>query len=277
MNVTTLAVALKHFDKSRAAGLHYSGAAAQPMGSDGVFRLDDGRRVFGLGSGTLAPRADIDPDRIVPIPDALDDATAAALPNAVIGSAMALLCKAGIQPGDVVLVNGATGFTGRVAVQLAKHYGAARVIATGRTPQTLKDADEFLPTTDPAFAARVKAADPDIILDYLWGPTAEAILSALTGDGRFTKRRRYVSIGSVTGDKIALSAATLRSTDLQLTGSGLGAWSKAQVQRLFTDILPEAFDLAASGQLQAATTTIALADLSTAGDPPPGVRVVVTL
>jgi NADPH:quinone reductase-like Zn-dependent oxidoreductase len=293
--VRVKAVAIKHFDKGRAAGTHYSSSAPSSegkiIGGDGICLLPDGRRLYALGvSGMLAEYATIDKDRMVPVPNALDDATAAALPNAVIGSAMGLRFKADIQPGDVVLINGATGFTGRVAVQIAKHYGAKHVIATGRNPHSLNDllslgADELvsLVQDDEAFKAElleIHARTPiDAIIDYLWGHSAEMILSCLNGDGSFTNRIRYVSIGSVTGDSIQLSAANLRSVNLQLSGSGLGAWSKQQVHRLFRDILPEMFQLAAEGTLTVKTISVPLEDIEGLWnlDVPDGQRLVVTI
>jgi NADPH:quinone reductase-like Zn-dependent oxidoreductase len=136
--VTVKAVAIKHLDKSKASGKHYSSDAPKEggrvIGGDGVCLLQDGTRVYGMGvSGMLAEKATIAKDRIVKLPHGISDDAAAALANAVIGSAMGLRFKADIQPGDVVLINGATGFTGRVAVQIAKHYGAGKVIATGGT------------------------------------------------------------------------------------------------------------------------------------------------
>jgi NADPH:quinone reductase-like Zn-dependent oxidoreductase len=133
--VSVKAVALKHLDKSRAKGTHYSTsgdqgkvtsgeqAEAKVVGGDGVCLLPDGTRVYALGvSGMAAEKAIVEKDRIVPVPAGLDDATAAALPNAVFGSAMALRFRAGIEPGDTVLINGAASFTGRVAVQIASGY-----------------------------------------------------------------------------------------------------------------------------------------------------------
>src|SRR4030095_12130703 len=109
--VTVKAVAIKHFDKSRASDKHYSNSTPKEngriIGGDGVCLLPDGTKVYGMGiSGMLAEKAIIDTHRIVQLPDGIDDATAAALPNAVIGAAMGLQFKAGIQPGDVVLING---------------------------------------------------------------------------------------------------------------------------------------------------------------------------
>jgi NADPH:quinone reductase-like Zn-dependent oxidoreductase len=293
--VSVKAVAIKHFDKGRANGKHYSSDAPREsgrvIGGDGVCLLEDGTRVYGIGvSGTLAEKATIDKDRVVKLPKELDDAVAAALPNAVIGAAMGLRFKADIQPGDVVLINGATGFTGRVAVQIAKHYGAKKVIVTGRSQQSLNDlltlgADKIVSVVqdDEQFKAQLKAIHTqtpiDIIIDYLWGHTAEMILACIKGNGSFTNRVRYVSVGSITGDLIQLSAANLRSVDLQLTGSGLGAWSKQQVVQLFTEILPEMFQLAANGRLKVETIKVKLEDIAELWnlDVPDGQRLVVTI
>jgi len=276
--VSVKAVAIKHFDKGRAGGKHYSSDAPKEegrvIGGDGVCLLADGTRVYGMGvSGMLAEKAIIEKDRIVKLPSALSDAAAAALPNAVIGAAMGLRFKADIKPGDVVFINGATGFTGRMAVQIAKHFGAKKIIATGRNPKSLQDliklgADEVVPVnqSDELFLTRLQeihAVTPiDVVIDYLWGHTAELILASLKGKGSFTHKTKFVSVGAVTGDLIQLSAANLRSVDLQLTGSGLGSWSKDQVRKLFTEILPEMFQLAADGALIIETVEVKLKDIA---------------
>ena len=293
--VNVKAVAIKHFDKGRAAGKHYSSDApasnGRVIGGDGVCLLADGTRVYGMGvSGMLAQKATIHKDRMVKLPEGLDDATAAALPNAVIGAAMGLRFKADIKPGNVVLINGATGFTGRVAVQIAKYYGAKKVIVTGRNPASLADlltmgADEIISVVqdDESFKAQLsalhKVTPVDIIIDYLWGHTAEMILACLKGDGSFTNKVTYVSVGSITGDIIQLSAANLRSVDLQLTGSGLGAWSKQQVGQLFREILPEMFELAAKGKLKVETIPAKLQNIADLWDldMADGQRLVVTI
>ena len=164
------------------------------------------------------------------------------------------------------------------------------MIVTGRNQQSLNDlltlgADELVSVIqdDEQFMAQLKelhAQTPiDVIVDYLWGHTAEMILACIKGDGSFTNRIRYVSVGSITGDLIQLSAANLRSVDLQLTGSGLGGWSKKQVGQLFTEILPEMFQLAADGKLKVETTTVKLEDIAELWnlDVPDGRRLVVTI
>jgi len=293
--ISVKAAAIKHFDKGRASGKHYSTTDikqnATVIGGDGVGVLANGTRVFALGvSGMIAEKATIEKSRMVKLPYGLDDAIAAALPNAVAGSAMALRFRAAIQKGETVLINGATGFTGKIAVQVAKHYGAKKVIVTGRNEQSLQSlialgADELVSVKqdDETFVAKIKEIHSntpiDIIIDYLWGHTAELILSALKGKGSFTHKTRFVSIGAVTGDKIQLSAENLRSVDLQLSGSGLGSWTKDEMKKLFTEIIPEMFQLAANGKLKAETVNVNLKDINTLWDMevPGGKRLVITL
>ena len=292
--ITVKASAIKHLDKSRVSGKHYSAegniTAPQVIGGDGVGTLPNGTRVFALGDGMMAEKALIKKDRMIKLPDQIDDATAAALPNAVAGSAMALRFRAGIKKGETVLINGATGFTGKIAVQVAKYYGAKNIIVTGRNEETLQalralgaDQTVSLKQNEADFIAQIKAinqhAPVDIIVDYLWGRTAELILDAFKGQGSFTHKTRFVSVGSVTGDKIQLSAEVLRSVDLQLTGSGLGSWTKGEMKKLFRSILPDMFRLAAGNKLKVDTLCVDLKDIEKLWemDVPDGKRLVVTI
>lgn len=271
------AAAIKHIDRSKASGTHYSTTSKNEQGTviggDGVGLLADGTRVYAIGvSGMAAEQAVIEKSRMVKVPEKLDDATAAALPNAVIGAAMGLRFRGAMKKGEVVLINGATGFTGRVAVQIAKYYGAGKIIATGRDPESLKSlltlgADEVISVRqdDEAFLTSIRLINGnspiDVIVDYLWGHSAELLLSALKGKGSFTHPVRFVSVGGVTGDKLQLSAGNLRSVNLQLLGSGLGSWTREEVGKLFMDILPEMFQLAAEDQLKIETVTIPLQEI----------------
>lgn len=275
--ISVKAAAIKHFDKGTASGKHYSANTdkknATIIGGDGVGLLSDGTRVFALGvSGMIAEKATIDKSRMVKLPKGIDDAVAAALPNAVAGSAMALRFRAGIKPGETVFINGATGFTGKIAVQIAKHYGAGKIIVTGRNEVSLKSlialgADETISIKqdDETFIGKIKEIHSntpiDIIIDYLWGHTAELILASLKGKGSFTHKTRFVSIGAVTGDKIQLSAENLRSVDLQLSGSGLGSWTKDEMKKLFSEIIPEMFQLAADNKMKVDIEKVSLADI----------------
>ena len=274
------ASAVKNLDKMRASGKHYSTQneewSAKIVGGDGVGTLADGTRVYAIGiSGMVAEKAIVEKDIMVKLPEGIDDATAAALPNAVMGSALALRFRAGLQKGETVLVNGATGVTGKMAVQIAKYYGAKKVIATGRNEQTLKEllllgADEIisLGQDDERFVSRIRYAHKqnpiDVVVDYLWGHSAELILHSLKGDGGNSHRTRFVTVGGMTGDTITLSSSILRSADIQLSGSGLGSWSRAEVKQLITEILPEMLQLAAEGKLKIDTINMPLKEIEKA-------------
>ena len=220
----------------------------------------------------MAEKALVDKNRIIKIPDGLDDITAAALPNAIAGSAMAMVYRAKIKPGDTVLINGATSFTGKIAIQLAKFYGAEKVIATGRNLESLEllkklgaDVCISISQTDEWFTEAIKAvhiASPiNIIIDYLWGHTAELILTALQGDGNYSTPIKYVSVGSISGESINLSSAILRSTDLCLCGSGMGSWTKEEMTNLIRNIIPEIFELAAKNKIEVETQSISAEDI----------------
>lgn len=274
------AVAITNLDKGKASGKHYSSENNSQngfvIGSDGVGLLENGTRVYARGiSGTIAEKAIIDKNILVPLPDGISDAIAASLPNAVAGSAMALKFRANIQKGETILINGGTGFTGQIAIQIARHYGAKKIIVTGRNEKMLQNllelgADEVvsLRQDDHAIIAQLKQMHSntpiDIILDYLWGHPAELILTALKGNGSFTNKVRYVTIGGMAGDNIQLSSGILRSIDLQLSGSGLGSWSKNEVKLLFSEILPEMFLLAAQNKLKVNIETVSLVDIEEA-------------
>jgi len=275
--ISVKAVAITNLDKGKASGKHYSSEKDTQngfiVGSDGVGVLENGTRVYARGiNGTMAEKAIIDKNILVPLPDRISDAVAASLPNAVAGSAMALRFRANIQKGETVLINGATGFTGQMAIQIAKHYGAKKIIVTGRNEKTLQSllelgADDIisLRQDDETFIAQLKEIHSktpiDIILDYLWGHPAELILAAIKGNGSFTNKVRYVTIGGMAGDSIQLSSGILRSVDLQLSGSGLGSWSKAEVRLLFSEILPEMFLLAAQNKLKVNIEEVKLIDI----------------
>lgn len=277
--ISVKASAVKNLDKNIASGKHYSADTAETakvVGGDGVGLLEDGTRVYALGiTGMIAEKAIIDKNKMIKVPEGLDDSTAAALPNAVAGSAMALRFRADIQKGDTVLINGATGVTGKIAIQLAKHYGAGRIIITGRKEETLRTlldlgADEYLVLTqsDEDFTTKIKqihANTPiDIIIDYLWGHSAELILKSLKGNGGFTHKTTYVSVGSMSGDIIQLSAEILRSVDLKLSGSGFGSWTKKEMEILLLEILPEMFELAVSKKLIIETVSLDIKDIEKA-------------
>lgn len=290
--MTVKAASIKQQDKAKASGNHYTSNASLPavVGFDGAGVLDDGRRVYAMGlTGMLAEKALIDKDKWVPLPDNIDFKLAAALPNMLLGSDMALLYRGGIKRGDVILINGATGVTGMVATQVARLHGASKVIVTGRNPDSLRQLKELgadetisLKQDDELFVSQLTAiqnATPiDIVLDYIWGHPIELILSAL-GGASVVHPVKIVSVGEMAGATIALSGSSLRSHPIEILGSGFGSMTPEQVQIYMKDVLPSIFNMASEGKIKIDIESASLKDVEEAWTKkyPSGVRVVVEM
>ena len=237
--ITVTAAALSPLVRARASGAHYSVSGAYPavVGVDGVGRLDDGRRVYFMLPrapwGAMAAFAVAPATQIAPLPDGLDDATAAAIGNPGMSSWAAFKERARLKAGETVLINGATGSAGRLAVQIARHFGAKRVIATGRNSEALRslaalgaDATIALGDDEAALEDRFRsefAKGIDVVVDYLWGKSAERLLVAAAKGLQDDAALRFVQVGSASGPNIALPSAVLRSKAITLMGSGLGS------------------------------------------------------
>jgi NADPH:quinone reductase-like Zn-dependent oxidoreductase len=271
--VTIAAAAISPIVKSRASGAHYSATNGFPfiVGLDGVGRREDGSRVYFVlprtPYGSMAERSVVPSAQCVTLPAELDDVTAAAIANPGMSSWAAYSLRAKLQPGETVLVNGATGCAGRLAVQIAKHLGAGKVIATGRDPEALQSlaalgADELIPLAAdradldrafrPAFAAGV-----DVVIDYLWGDSAEAILIAAAREGADGVPIRYIQVGSASGSDITLPSAVLRSSALAVMGSGIGSIG---LEKLI-DVTSALFAAAAAARFRIATTIFPLSEI----------------
>lgn len=286
-----VASSIKQIDKSKAAGKHYTKYPALPavVGLDGVARLEDGRAVYIAGtSGTMAEKAVVAVNSWVFVPEGLSLTLAAALPNALIGSDAAMLYRGGFKKGDAVIINGATGATGRIAIQMAKNRGARCVIALGRSSSGLAEladlgADILIDTAQPeeAFLAEltetIKLQQPELVIDYLWGSPAELILKVLYAAS--AKAVKFVTVGEMAGATINLPSAVLRSRKIELLGSGFGSISFAEVRQYFSEELPKAYKWAAEGQLMMPLEIVNLADIETVWEQPEkkGTRHVVLL
>lgn len=234
--VRVIAAALSPLARARAAGAHYSSSGGFPFvaGVDGVGLLEDGRRVYFMlpraPFGAMAERTVVPVGRCIDLPEGLDAGMAAAVANPGMSSWAALTQRAHLQPGETVLINGATGASGQLAVKIARHLGAGTVIATGRDAGKLAalGADDVVVLGDDPedmerrFAA-VFAGGVDVVVDYLWGISAERMLGAaakVPGEGR---RLRVVQVGNASGATINLPGAVLRSAAIELMGSGIGS------------------------------------------------------
>jgi NADPH:quinone reductase-like Zn-dependent oxidoreductase len=242
------AAALSNLVRGQANGSHYSSATKLPFtpGNDGVGVTAGGARVYFISPrapfGSMAEYTVVAQAMTIPLPANIEDAVAAALGNPGLATWGSLLDRAKLQPGEVVLVNGATGIAGKQAVQVAKYLGAAKVIATGRDEKALAEvaalgADETISLTQPKenlerrFRSALHESGVQVVLDYLWGSSAEAILQAAAGHGSAAgePRIRFVQIGSISGNTITLPAQLLRSSGVELLGSGLGSLSSEAI------------------------------------------------
>lgn len=277
--VRVRAASLKNIDKALASGTHYDRHAELPVvcGLDGVGVLDDGTRVYCGGPrppyGMMAERTVVSRAWCLPVPDAVDDVSAAALPNPALSSWLPLVWRAQLKPGETVLILGATGVAGKLAVQIAKHLGAGRVVAAGRNMHVLEtlpdlgaDAIIALDQSDreltAAFVREASQRPFDIILDYLWGHPTAVLLDALTGHDlkAQSSRIRLIEIGEMAGPTISLSAAALRSSGIEIYGSGGGSISHTAI----FDAFPNLWALAAGGTLRIDTESASLADVESA-------------
>ncbi|MDB6061887.1 MAG: alcohol dehydrogenase [Verrucomicrobiaceae bacterium] len=242
------AAALSQLVRAQAAGKHYtSGEPPFVPGADGVGRLANGERVyfaFPRGPvGAMAERVAVKSAHTVALPDDVDDITAAAIANPAMSSWAALSERVLFKSGESILINGANGVSGRLAIQIAKHLGAKRVIATARNSASEAElialgADVFISLSQSSalladqFRQEI-ARGVDVVLDYVWGPAAEAFFLAAAGygSGDAARRIRFVNIGSLGGASIAFSASTLRSSGIEIVGSGLGSLSTLALVR----------------------------------------------
>jgi len=273
--VQVRAAGLHPIVKSRASGTHYSSDGVVPVipGVDGVGMLEDGSRVYFAFSrapfGSMAERTVVRRSMTVPVPDGLDDAEAAAIANPGMSAWVSIKERARLEAGQTVLIMGATGVAGQLAVQVARHLGASRVIAVGRNVDAIAAADvdatiALGPSEDAVrevFAVEA-AKGLDVVIDYLWGRPTELLLEALAKGFRAsaTHATRLVEVGESAGRTISLAGGILRSVDLTLLGSGFGS---AALDVIFAAV-PKLFSLAANGTFKIDVEPVPLAQVETA-------------
>jgi NADPH:quinone reductase-like Zn-dependent oxidoreductase len=239
--VDVLAVGLHPRVRTGASGRHYTSTGTLPMipGIDGIGRLPDGQRVYFVSPddtwGSMAERAIVDLRQIVPLPEAVDVAKVAAGMNPAMSAWVALRRRVPLQPGQSVLVLGATGNAGGMAVQAAKRLGAGWVVGAGRNTERLAElpalgADDVVALADDpeVTAERLASAacEVDVVIDYLWGgPATIAIMALLKARADRSRAMDWIQIGAITGPTIELPSVALRSANLRLQGTGQGAVS----------------------------------------------------
>lgn len=245
MVIDVIAAGLHPRVRSQADGSHYTSTGELPLvpGIDGVGRGGDGLlRYFVLPDtrvGAMAERTVIDTRRSIVLPEDADPITVAAAMNPAMSSWVALRQRVPFQAGQNVLVLGATGNAGQMAVQIAKRLGANQVIAAGRNPGRLAGLPALGATATVVLdgdADRVAgrlgqvAADVDVVIDYLWGePAAAAMVALVTGRADRGQPLAWIQVGSVAGSTASVPSAALRAARLQIIGSGQGSVSTREI------------------------------------------------
>jgi NADPH2:quinone reductase len=236
--VRVLAAPVNPLDLHIASGKFHSLRHSKPYvpGSEcvGVIlqsaRYEPGSRVYAQCTatpdrpGSLATHVVVEDEDVVPIPDDVDAVTAAAVGNSGVAAFLPLMQTAHLSAGDNVLILGATGIVGQLAVQIARNHGAARVIGVGRDPSALgqvmslgadavvelvanETEDELVDRLSDATNGRV-----DVVLDGLYGPPLQAALRVCS------PHCRVVNIGNSAGATAQISAGLLRSRQLTVVG-----------------------------------------------------------
>jgi NADPH2:quinone reductase len=222
--VEILAAPLNPIDLAVAAGRNPAGHPPLPFvpGCEGVGTLD-GRLVWvyrgGVGiarNGCMAERVAAPPEAIVPVPEGADPAVAGAMGIAGMAGWATLSWRVPPRSDDVVLVLGATGTVGTVAVQAARLLGAGKVVAAGRDREALDriDADARVVLEGDLVEAFREACDggPTLVFDPLWGePAAAAAEAAKPG-------ARIVQLGQSAGPTAPITSAAIRFKGLEIYG-----------------------------------------------------------
>jgi NADPH:quinone reductase-like Zn-dependent oxidoreductase len=273
--VQVLATGLHPRVRSGASGSHYTSTGKLPLvpGVDGVGRRADGRTVYFVADddliGPMATHTVIDTRRSVELPEGTDVLKIAAAMNPAMSSWVALRRRVPIEPGQSVLILGATGSAGQMAVQVAKRLGAGEVIGAGRDKARLDalpgfGADASVALTDDASRTAAElaqaASEVDLVIDYLWGkPASEAMMALLRARADRGKALNWIQIGSMAGPTIELPSVALRSANFRLQGNGQGAVST----RAYLAELPSLIEEIDNGGLAVTARQAPLAEVET--------------
>ena len=263
--IDVTAAGVHHLDLAKASGAYGApGTLPYVIGADGVGTTGTGRRVFFTSPvsphGSWAERTLVAEENLLDLADDVDDVTAAALGNTGLAAWLALTWRADLQPGQNVLVLGATGALGSIAVQLAKSLGAATVVAADRDPDRLiiaagRGADATVaitPDMDLVSAFRDSVGDRgfDVIIDPVWGDPALAAMHVAA------RGARHIQIGQSAGATIQLPAGLIRGARLELLGFA-HVDPPVEIRR---DAYLKLTELAATGRLAVDTMTLPLSD-----------------
>jgi NADPH2:quinone reductase len=267
--VEVAAAGINPVDLAIASGKFYGGSPAVPsiVGREGIAALPDGGLAYFDGPvppyGSMAERTVVADESVIPLPEGLDPALAVCFGIAGLAAWLALDWRAELEPGETVLVLGASGPVGQIAVQAARLLGAGRVVAAARSADGLARAQELgadatvrLGEDDDLVEAFRSATDggPDVVVDPLWGKPALAAIQAAS------MRARLVQIGQSAGAEATIPSAAVRGKLLAILGHTNFAAPPEVKRAAFTRMSEHA----AVGELTADFERVPLAEVTAA-------------
>jgi NADPH2:quinone reductase len=292
--IQVVAVPLNPIDVNVGAGRFYGGSPPLPYvpGCEGVGRVVEGETIAagtlvwahgaGMGvrrDGALGELLSVPEDVVVPLPDDVDPVLAGALGIAGVAGWLPVTVRARVQEGETVLVLGATGTVGLVAMQAARLLGAGHVVAAGRRPEALErarrlgaDAVVSLESDDlvEAFREACGGDGPSYVIDPLWGaPVVAATQAAAPG-------ARIVNVGQSAGAEAALRSADVRGKQLNVLGYSNFGISREVLNREYLRLVEHA----RAGELEVDVATFSFDRVAEAWERQAegaGAKVVVTL
>jgi len=259
--VSMSTAALNPADLVYAAGIRLKPTLPYVPGLEGVGRLEDGSRVYVPMAppphGTFAEYAVAAAGTACPVPDDVTDAQALCVGVAGITGLLALSWKGAIQPGESVLVTGATGAVGQVVVQAAIALGASRVVAAGRDVETLDKlrawgATDAVVLEGEYAGALAEASDGgfDLVVDSLFGEPMMAAIRATRMGGR------VVNLGMRAGRAMELDGIALKGKDL--LSCNIGDAPQGEVTAAFARLI----ELIQQGKMRAEHESVPLAEVA---------------
>ena len=265
--VQVTAAAINPIDISISLGKFYGGSPDVPyvMGREAVGRviegdtLDPGTQVWfqpPSGNGAFAEYAIADESQAIVLPEGTDHSLAAALGIAGLTGWLAIEWRAHLRSGERVLVLGATGVVGLVAVQAARILGAGRIVAAGRDAAALEEAHSLGAHAvvrldgerEPSDLIEAGGGPFDVIIDPLWGRAAEIAVPAAAFSAR------YVQLGQSAGAEATLRSGDIRGKSLAILGFTVGHVPQEKQEVAYARLI----ELASSGELKIERETLPL-------------------
>jgi NADPH2:quinone reductase len=255
-----------------ALGRHYAGHPPLPYvpGCEAV-GLVDGRRVWAFGGplglsrdGGMAEQVAVARSQLFDVPDGAEPALAAALGIAGVAGWMPVAWRAPVREGETVLVLGATGTAGLVAVQAARALGAGRIVAAGRDPRRLERAVESGADVavrleddvelEEAFRDASGGEGPALVVDFLWGEPARGAVEAAA------RGARIVQVGQSAAPHATLTSAAIRGKQLELLGYSNYGVPREELGREYARLV----ERAVGGEIRLDLETVPLQDVARA-------------